>query len=219
MRRVRFVLFIALLVVCTLRLATCARPEIPVSANSGTAIPMSANPGMGVTLRRVTTDYPVTGASVGELRMSIATRARLAADRTMYGGFTAWNLNWRYATSRSAPGGCRPNGVTVYLDLSTRYPVWEDSSAAPARVREEWNRYMTALKVHEGNHAAIAINGANRLASELRDLVSPICSSLQSDAQRLVNKAVRSIRTENDQYDERTQHGATEGASLRDRIP
>lgn len=207
MRRVRSTTLGALLALGSIRLVACARPEIPVSAN----------PGIGVTLRRDITDYAVAGASVRELRLSIATRARLEPDRTAYGGFTTWKLGWRYTSSRSAPGGCRPNGVTVYLDLSVRYPAWEDSSAASAPVREEWNRYVTALKAHEGNHAAIAIRGANRLAAELKDLVSPICSGLQSDAQRLANNAINSIRTENNEYDENTRHGVTEGASLLDR--
>jgi len=209
MRRIRSAIFIALLALCSVRFVACAKPSIPVPAN----------PGIGVTLQQVTTDYEVTGTSVRELRLSIATRARTGPDRTSYSGFTIWNLRWSYAGSRTAPGGCRPNGVTVYLDLSVRYPVWKDSAAAATSVREEWNRYVTALKAHEGNHAAIAIRGANRLARGLRDLVSPICSTLQTDAQRLATEAVRSIRRENEQYDERTRHGATEGASLRDSIP
>jgi predicted secreted Zn-dependent protease len=207
--RIRSAIFTALLALSSVRFVACARPSIPVPAN----------PGMGVTLQQVTTDYEVTGTSVRELNLSIARNARTQPDQTSYGGFTIWNLRFSYAGSRTVPGGCRPNGVNVYLDLSVRYPVWKDSAAAAASVREEWNRYVTALKAHEGNHAAIDIRGANRLASGLRDLVSPICRTLQADAQTVATTAMQWIRSENGLYDERTRHGATEGASLQDHIP
>jgi predicted secreted Zn-dependent protease len=189
-------------------IAACAPPSLPVPAS----------PGMGVTLQQFVNDYEVTGTSVRDLRRSIARIALTQPDRTSYGGFTTWNLRFSYAGSRTVAGGCRPNGVNVYLDLSVRYPVWKDSAAAPP-LREEWNRYVTALKAHEGNHAAIDIRGANRLASGLRDLVSPACGILQADAQRLATSAMQWISDENNSYDQRTRHGATEGASLRDSIP
>lgn len=190
-------------------IAACAPPSLPVPAS----------PSMGVTLQQFVNDYEVTGISVRDLRLSIARNALTQPDGTSFGGFTTWNLRFSYAGSRTVAGGCRPNGVNVYLDLSVRYPVWKDSAAAEAPLREEWNRFVTALKAHEGNHAAIDIRGANRLASGLRDLVSPVCGTLQADAQRLATSVTQWIRGENDSYDQRTRHGAAEGANLRDSIP
>lgn len=209
---------IVLLAPCSASFVSCAESPIPVPG-AESPITVSAIPGTGVILSQDTTHYQVTGTSVRELRASIATRAPLAKDRRRYGGFTTWNVRYTYASSGTAPDGCSPNGVTVYLDLSVRYPVWRDSAAARGSVRKEWNRYVTALNAHEAQHAAIAIRGANRLASELRDLVSPFCSTLQADAQGLATEAAKSIRSDNDHYDERTRHGVTEGASLRDRTP
>jgi predicted secreted Zn-dependent protease len=207
--RIRSSSFATLLALWSVGVVSCAPPSIPVPAN----------PGLGVTLHQDTYDYEVTGTSVRELRFSIARNARNQPDHTSFGGFTTWNLRWGYTRSQSAFGGCRPIGVSVYLDLSVRYPAWNDSAAASASVREEWSRFVTALKAHEGNHAAIDIRGANKLASGLRDLVSPFCANLQADAQRLATSVREWIKSENEQYDARTRHGAAEGASLTDSIP
>jgi predicted secreted Zn-dependent protease len=169
---------------------------------------------LGVRLTQVTSEYDVAGQSIPELTLSIRTRALLQPDHTTYGGYTTWSLAWAYSGTRIVPGGCSTTGVTVNLDLKVRYPAWKDTAAAPS-LREEWNRYVTALKAHEGQHAAIAIRGANLLASKLRDIVAPFCASVQGDAARIANETRQWIRDESNRYDETTRHGATEGANLR----
>jgi predicted secreted Zn-dependent protease len=169
---------------------------------------------MGVRLTETTSQYEVTGQTVAELLRSIRSNAVLQPDHTSFAGATTWNLGWLYQGSRVVPGGCSTRAVTVNLDVRVRYPAWTDSSVAPPALRDEWNRYIAALKTHEGRHAAIAIRGANQLASRLRDLVSPECTTLQADAARIATEIRQSMREEEERYDETTRHGATEGASL-----
>lgn len=176
--------------------------------------PPQVEPDSSVRLTHVIAAYGVTGKSVRDLRASIAANAPRSPEGARFGGFTTWELNWSYAGSEQRPNGCVPLTVNVYLDLSVQVPAWRDSSSAPVAVRNAWNRYVTALRTHETNHANIAIRGANWLASELRNLVTPVCSALQADAQMLAVRAALAIRSENDRYDVRTRHGVTEGVVL-----
>ena len=176
--------------------------------------PASVEPDSAVRLTRTTAAYRVTGKSVRDLRASIAANAPRSPEGGRFGGFTIWEMNWSYAASEQGPNGCVPLRVQVHLDLAVQLPAWRDSSSAPLAVRHAWHRYVAALRTHEANHANIAISGANRLASELRNLVSPACSTLQADAQLLAVRTALAIRGENDRYDERTRHGVTEGVVL-----
>lgn len=189
-----------------LTLADCGRPALTVPAA----------PATGVRLRQSVNQYEVIGTSISELKASIHTRARLQEDRTGFAGYTRWTLNWSYAGSTMRARGCTPTGVSVNLELAVRYPAWVDSARASPAMLEEWRRYLAALKEHEANHAAIAIKGANRLARELRNLVAPGCGLLQLEARRRATEIMSAIREENQLYDERTRHGATEGAGLTD---
>ena len=196
----------ALIVVAVL----CAVTRAPVAQ----IVPAPLAPDSGVMLSQTFATYRVTGKSVRELRASIAASGPRAPDGARFGGFTTWNLNWSYPTSEQRTGGCVPVSVTVYLDLTVEYPVWNDSSSAPRALREAWTRYVMALRAHEANHAVIAIKGANRLAAELKDLRAPVCLDLRARAQALAVEAARRIREENDLYDRRTRHGAAEGGVL-----
>lgn len=195
--------FVAL-AITGLWLVACGTPTLNVPAS----------PAMGVRLRQDVTQYEVTGNSVPELRASIHTRARLQPDRTGFAGYTKWNLSWRYARSAMGPRGCTPDGVQVDLELAVRYPAWADSASADVSLRNEWRRYLAALKAHEGNHAAITVRGANRLARELRTMVAPSCGMLQLEGQKRAADILSAIREDNRRYDETTRNGATEGASL-----
>ena len=179
--------------------------------------PLSATSSGGVVISRVITEYDVRGQSVRELQRAISTNGYLAPSGRRFAAITNWNLRWSYPRSSLGPRGCSPNDVAVYIDISIRYPAWKDSAAAPTAVRAEWNRYLSTLKGHEDNHAAIAIAGAHRLHAALKDLVNPVCAGLQRDAEARYSDASSWIRTQSAWYDGRTKHGVAEGASLQHR--
>jgi predicted secreted Zn-dependent protease len=169
---------------------------------------------MGVKLLQDISTYEVTGTTPGEMRASLAERARLQPDGTSYPGFTRWNIRYEYSGARQGLGGCSPIGATVHLELKVRYPTWTDSLSATPALRQEWTRFLTALKAHEGKHAAIAIKGANRLVRELSAIATPACGNVSAEATNLFNAALVRLRRESAEYDELTRHGVTEGAAF-----
>ncbi|HXG70994.1 MAG TPA: DUF922 domain-containing protein, partial [Gemmatimonadaceae bacterium] len=112
--------------------------------------------------------------------------------------------------------GCSPVGTEVILKVVVTVPQWADPARAETSdaLRAEWARFRSALLVHEANHADVTVAEANRLADRLREPQAATCWTLQSEMQHMAQRSIKLIRERNDDYDQRTQHGRTEGAVL-----
>ena len=79
-----------------------------------------------------------------------------------------------------------------------------------------WQRWFPALLQHERQHANNAVQVARR--GETRLLTLPqerSCDQLNQRARSMVDQMIEQLRSINAEYDERTNHGESEGASLR----
>ena len=60
-------------------------------------------------------------------------------------------------------------------------PYWSGSTDANSPVADEWNRFYSALKVHEDGHGEIAIRAGDAIENKVSQLGSfSVCSELES---------------------------------------
>ena len=133
--------------------------------------------------------YDITGTSLEEITTSIR-------NNTMVPGGSAATTQWSHERRQTESGDAIVHNVTVFL------PRWR-SGSSPADVGEEWERFSTNLCQHEINHLRIFEKAINKIECE-----SP------AELTRII-----SITNEiSDQYDNLTDHGRLEGASLGSKV-
>jgi predicted secreted Zn-dependent protease len=86
----------------------------------------------------------------------------------------------------------------------------------PDRVAERWARFMAALSTHEQGHAQNAMDHGKALYEVLRaPHVFPSAEALKNFVHTEGNKCIAEAKAADKEYDRRTGHGATQGATLR----
>jgi predicted secreted Zn-dependent protease len=99
-------------------------------------------------------------------------------------------------------------------------PRWIAPTNAPAEVRAAWAKYIAALEAHEAGHAELAIAAAAEMHKRMERIGSESdCNTLQTRVQTECQSVLDSFRAQEKDYDRRTRHGATQGATFRGRFP
>src|ERR1043166_9064276 len=162
-------------------------------------------------VRWTTNYYSVTGAHLAEVRRSL-NQSPPWQDKAATDGLTAWEIEWQFSVVAST-GGCRCRSFSTKTTITTTLPRWVTATNAPPEVQDTWGRYLRALADHETGHAWIALAAAaeqSRRITELRD--EPDCDALKKKIDDLARQIVDANRKRDEAYDQRTAHGATQGA-------
>lgn len=148
--------------------------------------------------------YDVSGRAVGEIRASLDRHRRADPNTGVYvEAWTAWKLRWD--VPGSPEGRCRPEKAVVTLEVSVGLPRLARSEVVPPEVLQRWQRYIAAVTAHEANHVRIAREGRDAV---LRAIHESDCV----EGPQAARDAMATIGQLNDEYDQRTRNGATEGA-------
>ena len=157
--------------------------------------------------------YPVTGATLGEIRQSI-NQARPWKGRSSLDGLTEWQVNWQFDVSASATG-CQWVSFNTKTTIKVTLPGWSPPTNTPPEVKEAWRRFFTALAQHEAGHAQIAQAAAKEVARRATQIGEATdCDSLKKTIHSVANQVIEDHRKQDKDYDERTEHGARQGAFL-----
>jgi predicted secreted Zn-dependent protease len=162
---------------------------------------------------RTTNYYNVTGASIREIYQSFA-QARPWKNKSGMDGQTEWHVEWRFNVAPAA-NGCRCTFFTTETRITMTLPRWTAPANAPAEVKTNWQRYITALGQHEAGHAQIALDAAAQMERQNRSAEGGDCESLRRTITSQSNATLEEYRRREKEYDERTRHGAAQGATLR----
>ena len=161
--------------------------------------------------------YSVTGATLVEIRQSIR-QSRPWKDRFDADGFTDWRVTWRFSLTSSA-SGCRCSSFTTQTTVVTTMPQWKAPTNATDLPSEIWQKYVTALGQHEAGHAQLAQAAAADLRRRSRDITEASdCETLKRQLNALGEQVIEEHRKRDQDYDERTRHGASQGAFLPGRM-
>ena len=156
--------------------------------------------------------YDVSGNTAQEIRTSINAHPAHPADPTgaRFDANTRWEfkLVWTFDTSG---GGCRAKSIVTYLTITQTFPHWVPTDTDRS-LQQEWSDYIVALRVHEDGHKQIALDAANDAIQRVRAQTVATCKEFDIAAQSAVEAATSLGKSRDEQYDDTTRHGATQGA-------
>lgn len=166
--------------------------------------PTSTNP--NVTVQTTQVYYDIFGNSITQLRQELSNKGPGA-----YFGRVDSTISYDY----KAGGSCVVASARARVDSQLTLPRWDmPANAAPSLVAE-WNRFIAALERHELNHVEIDVTQAEIFWATVFELPAfPDCAALDNAIAELHQRALQRAGTLNQEYDQRTQHGVTEGATL-----
>lgn len=155
--------------------------------------------------------YPVSSPTSRELPASLNRATPIRQNGAPFHGYTESRIRWRFWW-KEENRSCSIVRVEVLVDITFTLPRLEDS---PAEVHEVWKRWYPKLVDHENGHRNNALAAARRLEEGIRRLpANPDCRALERRANALGNEVIDELAGIDREYDARTNHGETDGASI-----
>ena len=127
---------------------------------------------------------------------------------------TGWSTRWTYRSSRMTSIGCEVQFPTISLDIRFVMPRLVSDSAVSTEDRFEWLRFMHSLWAHEQGHATRGIRAVAEIRDSLQRIHTESCASLSPTAAEAARKVQAKYTALQAAYDERSQHGARQGAII-----
>jgi predicted secreted Zn-dependent protease len=129
---------------------------------------------------------------------------------------TEWRIDWNYECQQKSDE-CILRSFTTRARVRYILPQWVDSQRADKALQGEWKRYLGALGIHESGHAGFGIAAANEMVRLVnsREWRAPDQKELKARIDEACNQTVREFRARDVAYDEKTDHGRTQGARLK----
>jgi predicted secreted Zn-dependent protease len=128
-------------------------------------------------------------------------------------GLAKWSVAFENSTE---PRGddCAISTVHVRVTGEILMPRWVDAAAAPLDLKRRWDDYYAALQRHEEGHIQHGRELALLVKERLMGLGVMACDRLKSLARDESQQLYDNLKARDKQYDVRTNHGATQGASF-----
>ncbi|MCX7067297.1 MAG: DUF922 domain-containing protein [Methylococcales bacterium] len=160
----------------------------------------------------VYTYYTATADTNSSLRESLNKATPIHVDDNPFHAYTKWNVKWNYRWFEQADGRCKITTVTTDLTSKITLPELVGATAEQTAV---FDRYVSALRVHELGHYDIGRKTATAIESGILALPQmSSCKELESTANALGYQTLDNYKVIEKQYDASTNHGETQGASL-----
>ncbi|MES2944849.1 MAG: DUF922 domain-containing protein [Pseudomonadota bacterium] len=152
--------------------------------------------------------YEVQGHDQGSLLRSLR-----ANGPNGFHGFASWNVSYEY-TTKPDRDACQIISVRLKVSGKILMPRWIDASAAPVQLQQRWGEYYAALKRHEDGHIQHGRELALLVNERLMGLGSLPCDQMQARTQVEFQRLYDNLKTRDQEYDARTQHGKSQGIAL-----
>jgi predicted secreted Zn-dependent protease len=158
--------------------------------------------------------YSVTGSTLTELARQLDRGVFDPNDETYHAAFARWRVDWRYRYAASAEG-CTLTSATVSVLLAFRVPEWHAPRYVDRAMVKTWNRFFAALWRHERGHVRNGLEAAGAIEQMLQaagpfSTCREVEAAVDAAAERLLDRS----RGRDRAYDERTEHGLSQGAVL-----
>jgi len=163
-----------------------------------------------LTLR--TNYYAVTGGTLKDIHRSLSHSRPWQGSRR--DGQTDWKVNWKTRLSPTG-NGCRIASFHTETVITITLPMLRIPPNTPPEVTKAWHTYLTALMKHEQGHVKLARAAADQIQRAVGGLGSSgDCGELNRQIKETAGRALEASKEQHRKYDQRTRHGATEGAVL-----
>lgn len=150
--------------------------------------------------------YDVRGGDVKSLLAALNARGP-------HHGRTDWKLSYKFSWRQGA-GVCRAESVSTGLELVMTLPRWSASAGATADLASRWERYVTALRLHEEGHLEHGRGAERDFKAAAASLSAPDCAALDLAMRERFASILSDYQARDKAYDARTEHGKLQGAWL-----
>lgn len=147
--------------------------------------------------------YDVSGSTGQEIRDQLNALSSEDQNGVRGDAVTSWQIHWTWDGYGSET--CDLGSVTATYDIRVRFPRWKPPQDASHELIAKWNAYILALAEHEKVHVD---NVVANLPYVIKAIRGATCVTAEARAQDVL----AGIRQYDVSYDERTDHGATQGA-------
>jgi predicted secreted Zn-dependent protease len=129
---------------------------------------------------------------------------------------TEWRIDWDYEYLIK-PDECILRSFSTRVRVRYTLPQWVDSQRADKALQGEWKRYLGALGLHESGHAGFGIAAAKEMVRLVNSTEwrAPDRKELKARIDEACKETIREYRAREAAYDEKTDHGRTQGARLK----
>ncbi len=153
--------------------------------------------------------YGITASTVGELAVALRRLGpEVGGERVP--GATSQEVSWNYHVVRTGLD-CRIRAVEVRLEMTTTLPEWLNASAAPAELRQQWEEFAEAVRLHEEVHKEINLAGARDVLRRVSSVSPRSCVALDREIRAQADASVQRFALENGRYDRDTVGGQLQG--------
>ncbi|HUF26595.1 MAG TPA: DUF922 domain-containing protein [Gemmatimonadaceae bacterium] len=168
----------------------------------------------GVRLTTAVAEYPVSGASIADIRREMAREGTRASDGRRWPAVTRWRIRWTFEYERQA-AACAFRTVRVMVDATVDFSRWDGSAATDTSLVRWWDQFRDRLLDHEAGHVRIAAEGGREVYDALRSLQAGTCEQLATRANFVGREILFRVRDRQATYDLDTRHGARPGTPTR----
>lgn len=137
----------------------------------------------------------------------------ISKNGKVYYGYTKWRIDWHYEWKITEEGQFRISKVQTTLKCKVTLPKL--SGATTKEQRDEFDRFLQALNVHEQGHLDYAKQASVEIEKRISSM-APMDSSesLSSAADAIGFQTLKEFNNRSDRYDLETGYGKTQGAYL-----
>jgi predicted secreted Zn-dependent protease len=144
--------------------------------------------------------YSINALSADDLIRSFSEQWRCAGGECKVGE-TGSRVSWHFATLATSPEKCVVTDVHVVLNLVVTTPQWDWPSGTSSARRQWWQHIQAEIVQHEHEHARIAQDGANAIATALQAVSAPNCAAARAGGDDAAKEQYRITRERQTEFD------------------
>lgn len=163
--------------------------------------------------------YIVYGGSVQELRDELNTKGPIGQSGKVSEGNTRSTIEWRFDFDKTG-GTCTVKEAFVDMTTVMILPRWQRPPDVDQELVSHWNRYITALRLHEDGHRYLAEAAVREIRRVLAMKSSgPDCTALRKQMNSKGHALLREVERKQAEYDRETGKGRKQGVWLPEYLP
>ncbi len=146
----------------------------------------------------------------------LAAALNRATPNGSYHASAHWNISWQYRY-QVRNGQCQIQSAQVSLTSQMLMPQLDIGYDTDAQTRDTFSEYYENLITHEYGHLDFGVLAANHIENLLLDQTTMSqCDDLGVASNARANDIIAHYTVLDDEYDEATDHGRTQGAYIYD---
>ncbi len=168
-------------------------------------------PVMGVLVKKVVIPnakmnyYGITGDSAAALREQMNALGPKDPQSQHADAYTDWYVSWNWPGYGRAD--CDLSQVRVSYAITVTFPSWQPAVDTDPELVDHWQRYTQRLALHEKGHVDNIVKSERSMRQAVQRAT---CTTAEAAAQQVLE----SLHTFDTHYDQKTDHGATQGATF-----